>query len=728
MADFDNFDYDIKSRMPEWWKEDALARPVNEYTQKLISEILEGLLTTMGVVQPLNVWKTIPEEYDWFHHYQELDEYLEYDKDGIHEKTPVSTFFSNSKTTAYLPNTKRKCDAKIHLKLLGFNDIKSKKDTISELKITNGIQEIILKDVSKVSTIDINTKNNQILIDGEDNPEMVTGSFKKIQPNIKDKTYSNLSIEDENKETKIVFESSDSVKFDLQIYLLKPTYTTEQNIRIATVSAFPIEWVRLYGYFCHPFNNKEGYKFLWEKKYDINSRTVYDRITKQYDCERFYIQVKFHGIGVPLMKGFPQSKYDSNPAFLPNPNLDRWGKVYGLPRREYRTDISEDEEPYTFPKYYNYPIEQDFWYEERMVNEYRFDDEAINSYFVKDDDLNNVARLECISPFTNEVWVYTETIDADSDIQREVKDILLHDINEADGSNDGVEIKDLHLIKSNHTGDFTYIDPQNDEVLKSNNPTYKTKLYKCTFCLSQYIDKIPKDIEITGIELKFKATTNLHSNSLRLSDESCMLLPFYSNIYDEFSLEKISIANEGKYWLREKDYYTIGSPNYLFGQEQITREQLLNGNNGKLEFEIGFINESDFLQAQLLIEDITLNIYYKTIKDDYNIKATLSSGEMIIGKREECNLQINISNKSKKEIGDKDLFIILPPELKFKNGVNCYKFNLEVDENLTIPNPPESITIAPVITNGEIKTGYFDILIFCEDTVINKEVLVRHEI
>ena len=49
MADFDSFDYDIESRLPEWWKGFGALEPVNQYTQKLIAEILEGLLTTLGV-------------------------------------------------------------------------------------------------------------------------------------------------------------------------------------------------------------------------------------------------------------------------------------------------------------------------------------------------------------------------------------------------------------------------------------------------------------------------------------------------------------------------------------------------------------------------------------------------------------------------------------------------------------------------------------------------------
>lgn len=722
MGNFDSFEYDIKSRLPEWWKENALAFPVNQYTQDLISKILEELLSNTGVVQPLNVWKTIPEEYNWYHHYTELDDYLEYKNNDIILDNPVCKFPVGGQTIAYLPNTKRKCNAKIRLVLKG-TDSKNK-TTIDELILTNGNQKITFNNIPSVSTIEILTKTNQILIDGEENYNLVTGSFKYIEPNIKyDDYYNNdidqhIDLRDENKETKITFETTDSVNFDLQVYLLKPTYTIEQNIRISTVSAFPIESVELYGYFCYPFNDQEGEVLLWEKKYEKRDRVVYDRITKQYDCERFYVKVKFHGIGTPLFKGFPQSEYDSNVAFQPNPHLDKWGKIYGLPRRYYRTDISEEEEPYTFPKYYNYPIEQDYWYEERMVNEYRFDEDAINADFIRDTELNNIAKLECIHPNMNEVWVFTETIDGDSEITGEITGISPYKIEELEETS-GVSINDIELLQSSGINEPTIINPYNLDTIKLNDVSYKTKMFKCSFCLASEEHNIPKDIKIMGITLKFKTSRNLNSNSLRVSDESCMLLPFFSNLYDRASfdptIEKIDISIEKKFWQREKDSLIIGEKDYLFGEEEITRDQLLH--EGTLDFEIGFINDSDYLAAQLLLDSISLNIYYEIIPDEYEIDVKIPKRNIIIGSNDEtCSVDITITNTGKKDIGEKSLYIILPPELKFISGVNHYLINIQEGESFTIPN---------IIGLEELRTGYYDILIFCDDFVKKEEILVR---
>lgn len=719
MADYDSFSYEINSRLPEWWKNDALALPVNKYTQDLIANILEEFLTTLGVVQPLNVWKSIPEEYDYYHHYKELDENLVFEsEEGVIEKTPVCTFFAGDTIKAYLPNTKRKCDARIHIKLKG-GEVSDDKQKIDEFRIQNAFQEIILKDIPKTSTIDILTDSNQILIDGKSQPILTEGSFDKIEPTIKYPDYiipdiGEIDLEYENKETLISFCSSDTVDFDLQIYLLKPTYTTEQNIRITTVSAFPIEWVRLYGYFCHPFNNKEGYKFLWEKKYDIDSRTVYDRITKQFDCERFYIQVKFHGIGGILTKGFPQEEYSSNPAFETNKKLDKWGRVYGLPRRNYRDDITEDEEPYTFPKYYRYPIEQDYWYEERMVNEYRFDDEHIDSAFVKDSEFNNIAKLECIYPFSNDIWVYTETVDPDSDIIKEISNgIFICDIKEIE-EDVGVSIKDLESLKYGKVSEVTFIDPSNIETMRNNSFSYQTKRFEIAFCLSNIEDKVPKDIEIKGIELKFKDSTNLHSNSLRISDDSSMVIPFF--VAGEVIEEDINISGDREFWQREKDYYTIGGEDHLFGQKEITREQLFNGTDGKLKFKIGFINESDFLQARLLLEEVSLKIYYEEIKDSYTMESDLSNHQITTDSSTE--LTITLTKDVNKKIEGKELFIILPTELQFKNGFNHYNFNFDKDE--------DSFDIKAIIEpSEEKKTGVYDIVVFAEDHECRETLVVR---
>lgn len=766
MADFDSFDYDIESRLPEWWKGFGALEPINKYTQELISEILQALLTTMGVVQPLNCWLTIPEEYTWFHHYKATDDYLK-DKNGngLETDRAVTTIFAGNQIHAQLPNTKRNCHAKIQLKLLG-TEVKRTEDgkldkktgsligsseNIDELIIKNDNQQIIIHNVSSTSTIEISTKDNEILVDGQLVPHLIEGRIDKIRPtkkyddyveryidddgNIQKKTETsksgityekNISVQDENKKTEIIIDSSKTVDFDLQIYLYKPTYTTEQNIRVATVSAFPIEWIRLFGYFCHPFNNKSGYEYLWEKNYTEESRTTFDRITTQYDCERFYIQVKFYGIGVPLTKGFPQEIMATNSTFQLNPNLDKWGKIYNLPRRMYKTNITEDEEPFTFPKYYKYPIEQDYWYEERMVNEYRFDNDAINSLFVKDDEFNNIGMLECIYPFMDDIWVYTETIDPSS------KDILKVQNEETD------KVSLCSVIQRNDTLGKEWenpeklitqpisitLNPQSDNVKKLNDFSYQTRMLKCAFCLTDFDSTTPKDITIKGLELKFKTELSIQSNTIRLSEDSKFIIPYPNPAKENnYILEKVNIIQDNQAWMKERGYYTIGGEDNLFGEKKITREQLFKGNDGKVEFELGFINENNFLESILYLENVELNIYYELIPNDYSIDVNFNKRTIDLSKDDDhtVKMEINIANEGETEVRDKEVFIIIPPELNIKDGYNSYLFNLEIGEVI----PAIDVFIEPKEINGEIRTGWYDILVICEDKVISNEILVR---
>lgn len=733
MANFDSFNYEIERRMPEWWKGFGLLEPVNKYVQEIIVSILEDLLTNTGVAQPINCWLTIPEEYHWFHHYQELDSNLIYINNGEIIENPVNTILGgdNDKIIALLPNTKRKCHAKIRLKLTGYSEDSDIKDSnIESLIIKNANQIIEIQNISKTSLIEISTENHEILIDGKPSTNLTTGFFDKIQPTIKYDDYlipyideegnlqkKEMDLEYENKQTTIELQSSDPVNFDLQIQLYKPTYVTEQNIRIATVSAFPIEWVRLYGYFCHPFNKKEGYKFLWEKKYSLESRTVYDKIAKQYDCERFYIQVKFHGIGIPISKGFPQEKYANDARFQINEKLDKWGKIFGLPRRYYKENITEDEEPFTFPKYYPYPIEQDYWYEERMVNEYRFDDEHFDSYFVKDSDLNNIAELRCIYPFMNDIWVYTETINPDIDITHESEPIRYSSLEEISDT-EGVSWNIPNNIEFNN--DFITLEPFNDETIKTNLYPYKTKGLKVTFNLHNFDKEAPKDIKIKGIELKFESETGIHSEYLMLSEISQILLPVFFKNDPEPIIEPIYINDKTNSWKKGSTEYIIGGETNLFGQEEITRDQLVI--NHELSFIIGFINENDFVETYLRLKDIKLKIYYEIIKDDYSIDMKLNQKEFLLSK-EETNIiaSITITNNGKKKILDKEAFLVYSPELELKNNFNSFKFNMDVNED------PIKIDfeLQPKEINGIIKTGYYDIILFCEDTIIKEEILIR---
>ena len=217
---FEIQNYSIKEKLPEWWKNDLLLEPINQYTQELIVEMLGSLLNNLGVVQPVQVWKELPEEYNWVHRYYSGDAYL---------NNQANIIFANTPTIAYLPNTKRKCHAIIKLSLLG--NEQGEKEFI-DLKLTNGFQEINFSHISNMANIEINTLSNNILINGNHDSKIINGFFNKIQPIARNTQYDEVDIDDENKKTQIQLDSTKNVLFDLEIELIKPVYTTEQHIPI----------------------------------------------------------------------------------------------------------------------------------------------------------------------------------------------------------------------------------------------------------------------------------------------------------------------------------------------------------------------------------------------------------------------------------------------------------------------------------------------------------------
>jgi len=78
---------------------------------------------------------------------------------------------------------------------------------------------------------------------------------------------------------------------------------------------------------------------------------------------------------------------------------------------------------------------------------------------------------------------------------------------------------------------------------------------------------IPKNIEITGIQLKFYAETDMHSSRLALDPVRSKM--FLNSIHtrdngDKFSVEEeINVATDIITWGKGKKRYTIGNKNYL---------------------------------------------------------------------------------------------------------------------------------------------------------------------
>src|SRR5574344_471886 len=316
---FSPLNYDIDEKMPEWWRNDPFLEVTNKYAMEIIRDTLGLLLPQLSPEQPWQVWKTLPEEYNWEHTYQDYEDLLGTRADSKYCSGTLG-LGTNKIIGAKMPNTKRPCDAIIDIDvgpiIQNSEYNKSSYNTIKELVLVNKNQKLIISDINTNTKIRINTKDQTVTINGVTNTQKINGGIKKIYATPREKS-DDLKLLDENKKTELILYTTygEPCELQLSVKLLHPVYVTEQNIKIHSVSMFPIKSVQLYGYFCHEFNNKNGWVYLFNKTYAKEENIVHDRITKQFDCEIFYIKIQYYGIALPITIGFPQEELAANSVF-----------------------------------------------------------------------------------------------------------------------------------------------------------------------------------------------------------------------------------------------------------------------------------------------------------------------------------------------------------------------------------------------------------------------------
>ena len=291
-----------------------------------------------------------------------------------------------------------------------------------------------------------------------------------------------------------------------------------------------------------------------------------------------------------------------------------------------------------------------------------------------------------------------------------------------------------------------YISVNTKETI--NNYQYRSKTLKLKFP----IPTIPENSIITGIELTLHAENNVYSEVFKLDDRSVMMLPYsvdvtkiqQSELLSDYlsqesienykSIKKVPINLEDIHWKKGKQIYTIGGKNFLFNEDKITKEQL-----GKsLEFRLGFSNQHNFLQDIFLLHKVSLTIYYQLIPDKFSIEANLSDTEILIGDGSEApyttNLTLNVKNEGTTLIKNKNIMIVIPPELYMiydksnNDNILSFDFDLDINEEFVIGDKENPILInfgRAGDTDLTKLTGYYDILIMCDDKIIKKELLIR---
>lgn len=143
---------------------------------------------------------------------------------------------------------------------------------------------------------------------------------------------------------------------------------------------------------------------LFDIKTDMSQVThVYEG---DYDSDMtFYVVVQYHGFETAIKVGFPQSETPPEPHFAINDKLDIIAKGMGMRRRRYKEDNEDLLNAY--PPGYPYPIEQDYWFEKRLLSEYVVADEPTYSHDIYDANDIKLMTLECKDPYPKRASIVT---------------------------------------------------------------------------------------------------------------------------------------------------------------------------------------------------------------------------------------------------------------------------------------------------------------------------------
>lgn len=754
MGKFDNYNLSINDKLPEYWNQDIFLKPIERFSAILIRDAVQRFMEKIGVLQPFMLWKTLPEEYDWEYGFEDYDLRLANNEENENCDQTLQLSEDNH-IVAQLPLTKRNVHAYIVLELssLSFSD-STEFTPIKELVIKNANQTLKIKDINSKTTIEINTKDNTILLnDEEPKANQIEGSIDIIKRSPRDDPSTITDPLDINEvcELDIYLPNGEPAYCDLYIQLFNPVYVTEQNIRIHSLSAFPLEYVRLYGYMCHQFNNKHQWVYLWEKTYAYQDRIVYDKIAKQYDCEIFYAEIKIYGLPAPIYIGFPATLEDSAEGiFTLNSNLDYWGDIFHMPRRHYKTDIQEEQERYCFPKYYNYPIEQDYPYEQRLINEYKYNEDWQDYINITDTDGTDLALVKCKDPYMDNIYMYTETI-TPTDILNSKTSLYpncIKEINHNDISlQQAVWETPSNLRYDSKSYSIATLNKQDEENIT--NQSYKSNILTLEYDLSS----LPENCKIKGMELKFKGVSNTHSDNIYIDERS--FLKYTKKVLNNetgnhsWQTQDVPLSNYFETWSPDNSSYVLGDSETIFGlDEVIDRDSIEKGylrdglyQDNKIRFDIGFTNISNVLDLIIKLFSVQLTIYFDLVKEEIDLSVNIPNKTIIYdnSNNQSSAIDINLEFKNEGEIKEIDYnsFIILPRELCFVDGIHMGEAannikelrlgKLNEDENVNVLHIGETWKYSTqVIANNDpnFKSGRYDIIVICGDKIYTEEVFI----
>lgn len=509
-----------KKLFPYWYAEDAFIASVGTEIALLKAQGIFALLN-IGLKPPVMVWQ------------KSLD----------HKAYVSNATLTELPASIELPAPFYKTWGTISIKNNGNEDI-------SDLKIMfNNVDGVLIQNNIPIDgTLFIDLENQNYYINSKKIKPFKYGkglshfiTSRNNEQYVKDTPFHNEII-------RMTFSSflEEEVNMEVTTTLNNVVFENEQNIEITSLELLPIEKVVMYSYFDLPFREEvNGWKKTYEKKYADKSTVIYDMITTHIFTKKFYVDVWFKALDYPYRVGFPCYKdAPQDSSFHINTELDSMGEILGLPRREYKQNIPEEDYPYTFPEFYPFDIEQDYWYYSRLVNEYTYNDLAIDTVDIKDTEDNNVVRLHSINPFVEDF-----VVTAQSRYPSEIESVDYHDYTPSIVWQHSESAKynqaDHHYIENllKKDDNYTFTIMQGKDNNNISYETYKSKTLGMWFDLTN----LPSDVNIDGIELILDGESTDNSSEKYVDERSILRInadilgiPMFAD--DHFQLKRKNIT------------------------------------------------------------------------------------------------------------------------------------------------------------------------------------------
>ena len=530
---------------PHWWSEtDPLLQAIGKEVETLKAQSIFDLLN-VAFKPPVLLW-------------QESVIEPKYTVSKTITNIPLSSEISNIPQTEEEILKKQEQEIEIQApryKTWGNITINNLSDILYNLQInfTPTDYIIIYDQIAKDDKVYIDITNHKVFINDTQttNIKVKNDGLSYFKTRKREEYDINEDLHNEVLKIQISTAKQTESEIDVEVILKDAVFYDEQNIELNSFELIPLKKVELFAYYDFLYNKPyKGWRKVWGKEYSKDTIVIHDMITTHLFTKKFYVEVSYHGLDFPYKIGFPCHKdAEEGSEYHVNNRLDKWGEYFGLKRRIYRENISEEDYPKTFPPYYPFDIEQDYWYYKRMADEYAWNNLAIDQIDVVDTNDNPVLRLHSIDPFIEDLAIHVKSLYPQ---ERENIDYNMY-VPISVSQNDA----EADYKRSEYTNLFNLLSYNDNKALITLRNYYgfnitgqknKSKELETFFDLSN----LPEDININDIKILVEAESTDNATNKYSNEETGIIIPGISNT------KLFKMVQSDSYGLEEKEIeYTL---------------------------------------------------------------------------------------------------------------------------------------------------------------------------